>query len=218
MRIWIDGYEANVSQRVGSGQVGFHLLRQIERLDKQNDYTVILASVPNADLPKEREGFRYKLIRPSRLKTWIGIPVALFSAKQKPDVFLSPTHYIPRFAPKGIKRVVMIFDLAFFHFQDLFTPKDFLQLKNWTGFSIKHADHIITISQSAKKEIEKYYDTSPEKITVAYPGFDNEVFKPINDPKKVRQLLDRYGISGNFVVFLGTIQPRKNIKKLIQSY
>lgn len=215
-KIWIDGFEANVPQRLGSSQVAFELLRNIEKIDLENDYTVLLPSAPFGDLPKEREGFKYKIYRPGKFKTRIGIPITVHLAKEKPDIFFSPTHYIPQFI--NIPRVVMIFDLAFFHFQNLFTKRDFLQLKGWTGYSIKNAKHIITISQASKKDIVNFYSVEPKKVTVSYCGYDKRLFKPITDKEKIKNTMQRYGIGGKFVVFLGTIQPRKNLKKLIEAF
>src|SRR5258708_27119669 len=70
-KIWIDGFEANIPQRVGSGQVAIELLKNIEKLDHKNDYSVLLTSDPLEDLPKARDGFNYKKIFPNRFKTWI---------------------------------------------------------------------------------------------------------------------------------------------------
>ena len=215
-RIWIDGFEANVPQRLGSSQVAFELIKNIEKLDHENDYTILLPAAPLPDMPKEREGFRYKIYKPNKFKTRVGIPLAIKLAKQKPDVFFSPTHYIPQFT--NVPRVVMIFDLAFFHFQNLFTKRDFLQLKNWTGYSIKNAKKIITISESSKKDIERLYQVPSEKITVAYCGYDDEHYGVIKNKEKINEIKQKYNIVGNYVVFLGTIQPRKNLKKLIEAF
>ncbi len=215
-RIWIDGFEANVPQRLGSSQVAFELIKNIERIDRENDYTILLPSSPIKDLPKERFGFKYKIYKPNKFKTRIGIPLAIHLSKEKPDVFFSPTHYIPQFI--STPRVVTIFDLAFFHFQNLFTKRDFLQLKNWTGYSIKNAKQIITISQSSKKDIIEFHKVDPGKITVAYPGYDDQIFRPIKNQNEINNVLQKYEISGKFVVFLGTIQPRKNLKRLIEAF
>jgi glycosyltransferase involved in cell wall biosynthesis len=169
-------------------------------------------------MPKEREGFKYKKIYPNRFKTWIGIPALLHSSRQKPDVFFSPTHYLPRFIPGPVKKVMMIFDLAFLDFEYTFTKRDFLQLKNWTGYSVKTADHIITISQASKKDITSFYGMESKKITVAYCGFDKERFQPTYGFIETKEILQRYQILGKYVVFLGTIQPRKNLKRLIEAF
>ena len=215
MKIWIDGYEANVEQRVGSGQVAFNLLENLEKLDHKNDYTILLPSPPLSDLPKEREGFRYKLIKPGRFKTLIGIPLAIYFSNQKPDLFFSPTQYIPRFI--NVKRVMTIFDLAFLHFPQMFTKKDFMQLKSWTEYSIKNCSHIITISKFSKKDITKTYGVDKDKVAVAYPGFDDKLYRPISDHQKISSVLERFKISGKYVIFIGTIQPRKNLIRLMEA-
>lgn len=217
-KVWIDGYEANVPQRLGSSQVAFELLRNIEKYDRNNDYTVLLPSQPLGDLPKERSGFAYRILKPGKLWTRIALPMALFLSKIKPDVFFTPTHYIPRFAPSQVKRVVTIFDLSYLHFPEMFQTKDLYQLTNWSKFSITNANHIVTISKSTKKDLIKNYSLSSDKITVVYPGFDAKVFKPVKNLRQIRRIQNRYGIKGNYIIYIGTIQPRKNLVRLIEAF
>ncbi len=216
MRIWIDGYEANVQQRLGSGQIGFELLRNLEKVDRKNEYTVFLPSAPLGDLPKEREGWRYRVLRPNRLWTRIALPLALYTSKVKPDLFFSPTHYIPWFSP--VKRVVMIFDLAYLHFPEMFNRRDLWQLTNWSKFSIQNAEHIVTISNFSKKDIVKQYGTPKNRIDVAFPGYDKELFRPIKNSRKISAIQKRYGTSKNYIIYIGTIQPRKNLVRLIEAF
>lgn len=203
LRIWIDGYEANVEQRLGSSQVAFELLKNLEKIDQKNEYTVLLPSPPLGDLPKMRFGWRYRILKPKILWTQIVLPLALFTARQKPDLIFSPTHYIPRFSP--VKRIATIFDLSFLHFPEMFGKKDLWQLKNWTKFSVQNADHIITISNFSKQDIIAQYGIDKNKITVAYPGFNADVFK------------ERKTKEDNYIIYIGTIQPRKNLKRLIEA-
>ncbi|MDO8573337.1 MAG: glycosyltransferase family 1 protein [Candidatus Daviesbacteria bacterium] len=207
MRIWIDGYEANAQQRLGSSQVAFELLSNLEKIDLKNDYTVLLPAPPLSDLPREREGWKYKMLKPKKLWTRIALPLALFTAKQKPDIFFSPTHYIPRFIPRTVKKIVTIFDLSFLHFPEMFTKGDLWKLINWTRFSVQNADHIITISNFSKQDIMKQYKINKNKITVAYPGYDREKFTGDR-----RQVTDK-----KYIIYIGTIQPRKNLLRLIEA-
>lgn len=213
--IWIDGKEANVHQRLGSGQVAFELLNNIHKLDEKNNYTILLSGKPLDDLPKERPNWHYKILRPGRLWTRIAVPVYYHLAKIKPDVILSPTHYIPRFIKA--KRVPVIFDLSFIHFPDMFKKDDLYKLVNWTKSSVLEAAHVITISESSKEDILKIYKIPENKITVAYPGYDEKLFKLINDRTKVNEITNKYKIEGDYIIYIGTVQPRKNIKRLIQS-
>lgn len=216
-KIWIDGYEANVPQRLGSGQVAFEIIKNIAILDKKNDYTVLLPSVPLDDMPKESENFHYKILKPRRLWTRIALPIALFTSRHKPDVFFSPTHYSPIISPSGIKKILTIFDLAFLHFPQFFKQTDLYKLNNWTKGSIERSDHVVTISQSSKRDIAKFYKYDKSKITVCYPGYDANTYKQVQDEEKVRSVCSKYGVEGSYVVFLGTLQPRKNLITLMEA-
>lgn len=228
MKIWIDGYEANVFQRLGSSQVAFEVIRHLEKIDKRNEYNILLPSPPLADLPKERQGWEYKILKPKKFWTRIALPLALYKTKEKPDIFFSPTHYIPRFIPNKVKRIVTIFDLSFLHFPKMFNKKDLWQLKNWTKFSAQNADHIITISKFSKKDIINQYGVRKENIIVAYPGYDREKFKvPAKGEArqgrqsskfKVGEVKKQYKIGDNYIIYIGTVQPRKNLKRLIEAF
>lgn len=218
MKIVIDGYEANVPQRLGSSQVAFELLRHLEKIDHQNEYTILLPNSPLEDLPHERENWTYKVLRPSKLWTRIALPFFLYTTKDKPEVVFSPTHYISRFCPKSIKRVVTIFDLSYLHFPQLFNKKDLYQLKNWSKFSVEQADWILTISQSTKRDLIKNYRVDKGKITVAYPGYDQEIFHPIDNEGKITQVTTKYSIEGDYLIYLGTIQPKKNLVRLFEAF
>ncbi|KKQ67182.1 MAG: mannosyltransferase B-like protein [Candidatus Daviesbacteria bacterium GW2011_GWA2_38_24] len=215
-KIWIDGYEANVLQRLGSGQVAFELLKNIEKLDRKNEYTILLSSIPLEDLPREREGWKYKILKPNKLWTRIALPLALYTTKNKPDLMFSPTHYGPRFSP--VKKIVTIFDLAYLHFPQMFKKKDLFQLTNWTKQSIESAKHIITISNFSKNDILKTYNKTTKEVTVAYPGYNSGVFCPINDSKKISEIKKKYKIDGNYLIYIGTVQPRKNLIRLIEAF
>lgn len=216
MKIWIDGYEANVPQPLGSSRVAFELIKQLEKLDHVNNYTTLLPSSPLADFPPEREGFRYKILKPRRLWTSFTLPLALYTTKEKPDVIFSPTHYIPRFSP--VKRVATIFDLAFLHYPEYFQKSDLWRLRQGTKFSAKNASHIITISHASKRDIINYYGIGEEKVTVAYPGYNADTVFNIDDKKKINNIKNKYGIVGDYIIFVGTIQPRKNIVRLIEAF
>ena len=214
MKIWIDGYEANVSQRLGSSQVAYELIKHFEKLDKVNDYTIILPDPPLEDMPKQREGFRYKILKPKRLWTKIALPLLLFTSKIKPDIFFSPTHYIPRFSP--VINVVTIFDLSFLHFPESFTQTDLWQLKMGTKYSVDNADHIITISNFSKKDISENYKVDKNNITVAYPGYDKSIFYKRSKEDSV-EILKKYNIECPYIIYIGTIQPRKNLIRLMEA-
>lgn len=223
MLIGVDGNEANIKNRVGSGQYAFELLKQFSELSSQSYYDdsyhrsnfrVYLKGKSLPDLPKESKNFHYKIFGPKKFWTQFALSVKL-TFGPKPDVFFSPAHYGPRFSL--VPYVVTIHDLSYLHFPELFKKNDLYQLTSWSKYSIKNSKHIIAVSQSTKDDIVKNYKVSPSKITVIYEGYDNVRFKP--QPKNtVNKIKKKYKIIGDYVIFVGTLQPRKNIECLIEAF
>ncbi len=229
MRIGIDGNEANVKNRVGTGVYTLELLKQFQqyssseaRSKKQSvlagartiNFEIFLKETPLADLPLETESFTYKVFGPKKLWTQFALPIKL-TIGQKPYVFFSPAHYGPRFS--RVPYVVTIHDLSYLHFPELFRKEDLVQLTNWSKYSIKNSVHIIAPSQATKDDIVKSYNIDPSKITVIYEGYNKEVFKP-QSAAKVLAVKNKYKITGDYIIFVGTLQPRKNIERLIEAF
>ena len=216
MIIGIDANEANVQNKVGISEYVYQLLLQFYILatdDKK--FIIYLKDRPRADFPKATSNWQYRIIGPKKMWTQIGLPLNLFLSKDKPDIFFSPGHYAPRFSP--IPTVISIMDLAFFHFPEYFTKKDLAQLRSWTSYSVKKAKAIITISTSSKDDIIKLYGTLSDRVHVVYLGIKNTVtLKPHIYP--MQELQTKYGINKDFVLFVGTLQPRKNISRLVEAF
>jgi len=216
MTVGIDANEANVKRRVGISEYVFQLLVQFHKLSSDNKkFVIYLKDEPSADFPKETSSWKYSVVGPRRMWTQIGLPFHLFLKREKIDVFFSPGHYAPRFSP--VPTVISIMDLAFLHFPDYFTKKDLAQLKSWTSYSIKKAKAVLAISQSSKDDIIKLYGIPEDKVQVTYLGIkDGASLTPHIYP--MQELQTKYGISKEFVLFVGTLQPRKNIVRLIEAF
>lgn len=215
MIIGIDGNEANVQRKVGIGEYAFELLKQFEQFripasqrGEQNlEFRIYLKNKPREEMPKEREGWKYRVIGPKKFWTQFALPLELFFHK-RPDVFFTPSHYAPRFSP--IKTAISVMDLSYIHFPQLFKRSDLYQLKNWTAYSIRNASKVFTISKASKDDIIKTYRISGQKVVVTYPG----IKKLSNMAAKNNKLT----IEGEYILFVGTLQPRKNISRLIEAF
>ncbi len=216
MKIALVGYEANIKNRVGSNQYAFELMKAIYQLDRKNQYLIYLPNSPLPDLPKERDGWHYKVVGPKKLWNLLGLPLALWQQKPKPDVIFNPGHYSPIFLPAPL--VVTIMDLGYLRFPQHFPKLTYGKLKFWTGWSIRRAVHLLTISQTTKNDIMNYYKIDSKKITVTYPGYDEKIFKlPINK-LQIEKTKEKYGIKGDYILFLSTLKPSKNVEGLIQAF
>lgn len=216
MRIGIDGNEANIADRVGSGMYAYQLLKHMYELDTWNEYTVYLKAQPVVDMPRERKNWKYKVIGPERLWTQFALPLHLLWDATHLDIFFTPGHYAPRFSP--VPTVVSVLDLAYMKFPEYFKKSDLMQLTSWTKYSVKNARHIITISESSKRDIVNFYKVSPDHVTVTYIGYDTETFHEVTDQTQIDTVLNKYGFKQPYILYLGTLQPRKNIVRLIQAF
>ncbi len=216
MVIGIDGNEANVSFRVGIGEYAYELLRQFSSYTTSDvSFKIYIKSPPLADLPKESQRWTYQIVKPGRFWTQIGLPINLFLHRPRPDVFFTPSHYAPRFSP--IPVVISVMDLSYIYFPELFKAKDLYQLRSWTKYSARMAKKVLTISQASKNDIIKYLGIPLQKVLITYPGIK---MKSQNSKLQSNQALlkKKYGINGEYILFVGTLQPRKNITRLIEAF
>ncbi|MBT4124742.1 MAG: glycosyltransferase family 4 protein [Candidatus Pacebacteria bacterium] len=212
-----DANEANVLNRVGSNVYAFEILKQLHASTKKRTdlkWTVLLAQPPVKDFPKENNSWKYKIVTPRKFWTQWALPLHLFKNKRKYDLLYTPGHYAPRFS--SVPYISSIMDLAFLKFPDQFTGIDAFQLKNWTKYSAESAEKIITISEFSKKEINQIYDLSLEKIKVAYPAVSlTDKYSNL----RWKRFIKKNSIKPNeYFLYLGTIQPRKNLEKLIETF
>ncbi len=215
MRIGIDGNEGNVQAKVGIGEYAFELLQEFKECKIPHvTFEIYLKTLPRNDLPKEDERWRYRIVGPGKLWTQIGLPLDLFLHKPRPDVFFTPTHYAPRFSP--VPTVVSVMDVSYMHFPELFRKSDLYQLQHWTAYSVKNAKAVITISKASKNDIIRIYNVPDEKVVVTYPGIKK--MAEITDNASYNQLLSEHRISQKYILFVGTLQPRKNLQKLIEAF
>ncbi len=215
MIIGIDGNEANTKRLVGIGEYAFELLSEFSRQKHQHKIVVYLKAKPLSHMPPETDTFQYEVFGPSRLWTQFGLPIHLLLSREKPSVFFSPSHYVPRLSPAP--RVMAIMDVSYVQYPQLFKAKDLYQLKHWTAYSVKKAKKILTISEASKSDIIKEYNVTKDSVEVIYPGV-----KPIRALSPELFTMDRlqrdYGIAKNYILFVGTLQPRKNLLRLIEAF
>ena len=217
MLIGIDGNEANVFEKVGANVYAWNILQQLYQKSQKDSlqFKIYLKNKPLLDFPPENQNWRYEIFGPRKLWTQWRLPLQLFLKKPKPNVFFTPGHYAPRFSP--IPTVISIMDLAFLKFPQDFREQDLQQLKSWTAYSVKNTSHILTISKNTKKDIVQCYGIEPNKITVTYPGYDRKRFK-VQSATQLAKLKTKYEIKGDYLIYIGTLQPRKNVVRLIEAF
>lgn len=215
MIIGIDGNEANVEKKVGVSVYTLQLLTYFQKnATAEKQFVVYLREHPRSDMPKETDYYTYKVVNGSFLWSQLFLPLELYLHRTI-DVFFSPAHYAPRFCP--VPFVVTIHDLSYFYFQEEFLKKDLYKLINWTKYAVEKAQKIIAVSKTTKKDIVKFYPKTESKIEVIYNGFE----KNINASSKLtfKSISEKYNvIKETYILYVGTLQPRKNVPVLIKAF
>jgi glycosyltransferase involved in cell wall biosynthesis len=188
--------------------------------------------------------FKAKVLRWPFSYFWTLGRLSFWMISHRPDVLFVPAHGIPLIRPK--KTVNTIHDIAFKRETDVYednklgpqkgrgrrlinflvrlltagkygaSSTDYL---NWsTEYSLKHSDKIITVSQFTKDEIVKVYRLKEERIKVIYNGFNDRLYKKIADEKKIGEVLNRYGLSRPYFLYVGRLEKKKNTPRLIEAF
>jgi glycosyltransferase involved in cell wall biosynthesis len=115
-----------------------------------------------------------------------------------------------------VPSVVTVHDLSFLRAPERFRPANRTYLSLLTGLSCQRARRIIAVSQHTKKDVMKVYGVPEEKIDVVYSGLDAAFVRPA--PEAIGRFREAHGLPDKFILYLGTIEPRKNLSSLIRAY
>lgn len=221
LTIGIDGNEANVENRVGVNTYAFNILKQLYFIEGKKKvpeimYTIFLSSKPHSEMPSETKYWKYKIL--SARKFWIltRLTPYLLLNLRKFDVFFTPSHYIPPFLP--IVRVCSIMDLGYLENTEQFRPYDYWQLRMWSAYSIGASKYIITISTASEADIVRHYPKRSKSIKVTQLGYDNRLYTKKVDQADIDVAKNSYSIVNDYILFLSTLKPSKNIENLIEGW
>ena len=131
------------------------------------------------------------------------------------DLLHSMTFVSPLIQP--IPSVVTVYDLSFVHYPQVLSASRRLYLRMFTALSCKRAERVITISESTARDVATTFGISPEKIDVAPCGYDSARFYPI-DKHIIADFKTQKGLPDRFWLFIGTLEPRKNLTTLLDAY
>ena len=197
----------------------FNILKNFGKLDQNDFFSIYHQDEFNPQLiPPSFSNYVVKKIPFPLLWTQTRFAFEIF--RDAPDVLWMPVHNIPIYRRKNLKVVVTIHDLAFKIFPDYFTKKDLTKLNKLSDMAIIASDHIIAVSYSTKNDILKFYpQINADKITVVYHGFDPELFQREISQEESEKVLSKLKTQNSkFILYVGAIQPRKNLEVLISAF
>jgi len=223
MRIAID-LTATPKSKTGIGRYLLGLLEGLQEADKQNEYFLFLHSddLDGFGIYNDRVHFvpvNSRILR----RTWIRILWEQFVfpfrlRKNKIDILHCPNFTMPytaRLIFPRLKVVGTFHDMTYFFLPDFHVGWKREMFKKYIQLTAPRADKLLTISENSKNDIVKYCLPKNKNISVTTMGVDPRFFKA-GMPDEA--LLGKYGIDAPYIMYVGTLEPRKNVPGLIQAY
>jgi glycosyltransferase involved in cell wall biosynthesis len=211
MRIGIDARLVYYSQ-AGIGQYILHLVNGLAEMDGDNDYVLLQSRKDDTTILQQSNFRRVSLWTPShhRLERY-SLNVELMRLGL--DVLHSPD-FIPPHRP-SCRSVITVHDLAFLLYPHFLT-KESARYYGHIDQAVRWTDHIISVSQSTKRDTIEHLGVSEDRITVVYEAA-NPIFRNLDREQAQAQVRNRHGVEGPFVLFVSTIEPRKNVPTLLRA-
>jgi glycosyltransferase involved in cell wall biosynthesis len=217
MKIGIDARSIG-KQRTGDEVYTTELLKNLSQIDEKNTYNLYFNSEPRDfwKIPRQNN-FSFKTVLPPQKIFWTFFSLPKFIRKNPVDL-LHVQYIVPLFLlPPKTKIITTIHDISFEFFPRFIKKSDLFFLKTLIPKSLKKAAHIITVSETSKKDIVEKYQIDPQKITVIYNGVDPIFFQRKN-PEILEKIRRKFNLPKKFILYLGTFQPRKNLPALIKAF
>ena len=214
MRIAIDAHSVGTGLG-GNESYATNLIEALAAIDSVNQYTLYVTRPAAVKTFSDR--WPNFIVRQTRPHTpLIRIPLTLSAELRKNPVDVLHVQFTaPPFAPCPV--VVSIHDLSFEHLPETFKRRSRAQLRLTVRRSARKATHILALSEHARADIVATYGIAPERVT-AIPLAAADRFRPITDEKELQRVRHTYGIAGDYILTVGSIQPRKNLRRLISAY
>ncbi|AMO56828.1 hypothetical protein GZ77_02315 [Endozoicomonas montiporae] len=143
---------------------------------------------------------------------WSQTTLPTWANQDNVDVFWGATHRLPKFLPESVAKVVTIHDLVWKHAGETMRPLSRMMEQLLMPQAVKLADRIVADSESTARAIVTEYPFAVDKVRVVYPGVS------ILPTHGTFEILDKFAIQRDYFLFVGTLEPRKNLNRLLQAY
>ncbi|MFA5126470.1 MAG: glycosyltransferase family 1 protein [Patescibacteria group bacterium] len=221
MRIGVDIRSLNTKHLTGVGHYSLHILEELARQDKNNQYFLLSSGCKAGDnhfLPKS-DNFNYHHIK--QANKWLNFNFILGRGKdfsmvgdRGVDIFWLPNINFLKINAKT-PLIITIHDLSWLQNKAFYDYKR-IWWHRLVGVKrlLQRADHIIAVSHNTKRDLIRFFNLPADKISVVYSGISAVVM----DQERAKRELAGSSLPDKYFLYLGTLEPRKNIISIIQAF
>lgn len=204
----------------GIGRYALELLRELASRPGEHEI-VVLATEPE-DTHQLRDLCEYHHLPGVRLLpsllTLGDAMIAAASRRLQLDLVHDPNGIAPFLGPRGTtRRTVTIHDTFAYVYPETHNRLDNWRYRHHLPIAAKRADAIITVSECSRRDIVRFLGIQPERVHVTIEGVRSG-FRPLEDDATRRAVLERYGIRQPYILYVGGLNARKNIGRLLEAF
>jgi len=218
MLIGVDASRVTRARRTGTESYSLHLIRALIEAGCDHQFRLYTPVPFPSDLLDDLERVenpRYEMQVIPFPRLWTHVRLAWEVWRRPPDVLFVPAHVMPLACPVPV--AVTVHDLGYLYYPEAHRPFDRWYLDWTTRRHARLAARIIADSRATRADLIRHYQADPRRIAVVYPGLDVALART-DDAEAVSALKARYGIGGDYLLYLGTLQPRKNLVRLVEAF
>lgn len=215
-----------VHRKAGLATYARQLANELVRNDTRNSYSAFYYGreiveplrAPLDTLPIKNVAWNARRWRMTvALRTLMRLPMdsRILPRTSEPTIFHATEHLLPPL--NGARSVFTFHDAIYALFPQYHLRMNLLYLGQMMPRFLRRADHIIAVSECSKRDAMRLYGVPEQKISVIYEGVDAS-FAPVTDAVELQRVRQKYNLPQRFILYLGTIEPRKNLPTLFAAY
>src|SRR3989339_1343997 len=225
MKIGIDIRTLMNARPSGVSEYTYRLIKEILRLDNYNEYRFFYNSFGNCpNIPKFTKN-NVKLVKynyPNKVLNYLYFEFfnsPKIDKELETDVFFMP-HLNFIGLSKGAKSLITVHDLSFLRYPEFFSwRKNFWHRMINVKKLVKRFSTIVAVSENTKRDIVELCGIDENKVKVIYAGVGEEYRRMADDQSlKMAKVREKYKLPDKFILYLGTVEPRKNVEGIIRAY
>lgn len=202
-------------QMGGISRYTLQLISALAELDLHNQYTLFHSWKDENDYQPQKANFRRRnLFTPChhRFERWL---LSMELLPRKLDLLHSPDFIPPAFGAS--RHLITVHDLNFLYYPEYLTAESRSYYAGRIEWAVKKADHIVADSEHTRQDLIERLQTPPEKVTTVHLAA-SPIFAQEFSAEEIDRTLAAFGLAPGYILFVGTLEPRKNVPTLLRAF